>query len=92
MVWNIDWAWFDTSGGRVRWLSVIDTGTRMAAEQLVPRFTEAAHRAATLRRGRPLNAPTVSRSMTQADWSRATGGHDGAVLPPPRFAGQESTR
>lgn len=42
-MWNIDWAWFDASGGRVRWLSVIDPGTGMAAEQLVPRFTEAAH-------------------------------------------------
>ena len=50
MVWHIDWAWFDTSGGRMRWLYVIDTGSGIAAEQLMPRLTEAAHRAATLRR------------------------------------------
>src|SRR5450755_461075 len=34
VVWNLDWERFDASGGRVRKLSVIDTGTGMTAEQL----------------------------------------------------------
>ena len=34
VVWDIDWERFDASDGRVRKLSVIDTGTGMTAEQL----------------------------------------------------------
>ena len=34
VVWDLDWERFDWSGGRVRKLSVIDTGTGMTAEQL----------------------------------------------------------
>jgi hypothetical protein len=34
VVWDLDWARFDASGGRMRKLSVIDTGTGMTAEQL----------------------------------------------------------
>jgi hypothetical protein len=34
IVWDMDWLRFDASGGRVRKLSVIDTGTGMTAEQL----------------------------------------------------------
>ena len=34
VVWDLDWERFDASGGRVRKLSVIDTGTGMTAEQL----------------------------------------------------------
>ncbi len=34
VVWDLDWLRFDASGGRVRKLSVIDTGTGMTAEQL----------------------------------------------------------
>ena len=34
VVWDLDWERFDGSGGRVRKLSVIDTGTGMTAEQL----------------------------------------------------------
>src|SRR5258708_3757535 len=34
VVWDMDWLRFDASGGRVRKLSVIDTGTGMAAERL----------------------------------------------------------
>jgi hypothetical protein len=34
VVWDIDWLRFDASGGRVRKLSVTDTGTGMTAEQL----------------------------------------------------------
>ena len=34
VVWDLDWERFDESGGRVRKLSVIDTGTGMTAEQL----------------------------------------------------------
>ena len=34
VVWDLDWERFDSSGGRVRKLSVIDTGTGMTAEQL----------------------------------------------------------
>ncbi len=71
VVWNIDLAWFDTSGGRVRWLSVIDTGTGIAAEQFVPRFTEAPHLAATLGSGGRLTCPDpVSWLMTEAGWGR----------------------
>jgi hypothetical protein len=33
-VWDLDWERFDASAGRVRKLSVIDTGTGMTAEQL----------------------------------------------------------
>ena len=33
-MWDLDWQRFDASGGRVRKLSVIDTGTGMTAEQL----------------------------------------------------------
>ena len=35
VVWDMDWLRFDASGGRVRKLSVIDTGTGMTAEQLL---------------------------------------------------------
>jgi len=34
VVWDMDWLRFDASAGRVRKLSVIDTGTGMTAEQL----------------------------------------------------------
>jgi hypothetical protein len=34
VVWDMDWLGFDASGGRMRKLSVIDTGTGMTAEQL----------------------------------------------------------
>jgi hypothetical protein len=34
VVWDLDWERFDASAGRVRKLSVIDTGTGMTAEQL----------------------------------------------------------
>jgi len=34
VVWDLDWQRFDASGGRVRKLSVTDTGTGMTAEQL----------------------------------------------------------
>ena len=34
VVWDLDWERFDASAGRVRKLSVIDTGTGMSAEQL----------------------------------------------------------
>ena len=34
VVWDMDWLRFDASGGRLRKLSVIDTGTGMTAEQL----------------------------------------------------------
>jgi len=34
VVWDLDWQRFDESGGRVRKLSVIDTGTGMTAQQL----------------------------------------------------------
>ena len=34
IVWDVDWLRFDASGGRVRKLSVTDTGTGMTAEQL----------------------------------------------------------
>jgi len=34
IVWDMDWLRFDVSGGRVRKLSVTDTGTGMTAEQL----------------------------------------------------------
>src|SRR5664279_5519114 len=34
VVWGLDWERFDASGGRVRKLSVIDTGTGMTAGQL----------------------------------------------------------
>jgi hypothetical protein len=34
VVWDMDWLRFDASGGRVRKLSVTDTGTGMTAEQL----------------------------------------------------------
>jgi hypothetical protein len=34
VVWDLDWQRFDASGGRVRKLSVTDTGTRMTPEQL----------------------------------------------------------
>jgi hypothetical protein len=34
IVWDLDWERFDASGGRVRKLSVIDTGTGMTAEQM----------------------------------------------------------
>ena len=34
IVWDMDWLRFDASGGRVRKLSVTDTGTGMTAEQL----------------------------------------------------------
>jgi hypothetical protein len=34
VVWDMDWERFDASAGRVRKLSVIDTGTGMTAEQL----------------------------------------------------------
>jgi Histidine kinase-, DNA gyrase B-, and HSP90-like ATPase len=34
VVWDLDWLRFDASGGRVRKLSVTDTGTGMTAEQL----------------------------------------------------------
>jgi len=34
VVWDLDWERFEASGGRVRKLSLIDTGTRMTAEQL----------------------------------------------------------
>jgi hypothetical protein len=34
VVWDMDWLRFDASGGRVRKVSVIDTGTAMTAEQL----------------------------------------------------------
>jgi hypothetical protein len=34
VVWDLDWQRFDASGGRVRKLSVIDTGTGMTPEQL----------------------------------------------------------
>ena len=34
VVWDLDWERFDASDGRVRKLSVIDTGTGMTAEQL----------------------------------------------------------
>jgi hypothetical protein len=34
VVWDLDWLRFDTSGGRVRKLSVTDTGTGMTPEQL----------------------------------------------------------
>ena len=81
MGWNIDWAWFDTSGGRVRWLCVIDTGTRMAAELLVSRFTEAAHLAATRGQDGRLNAPTVSWPVAQAGLEPGRRGPDGLVLP-----------
>jgi hypothetical protein len=83
VVWNIDWAWFDASGGRLRWLSVIDPGTGMAAEQLVPPFTESgAPRPDATERNTAITLPTVSWSMRQAGCSRAGGGHDGVVLPP----------
>ena len=66
MVWNTDSAWFDTSGGRVR-LAVCDRHRhRMGLPSSSPRFTEAAHRAATLRSGGRLNAPIVSWSVGQA--------------------------
>ena len=82
MVGNIDSAWFDASGGRARCLSVIDTGTGdgcRAARAAAHR--SGAPRAAALRSGRRLDAPTVSWSMAQAGWSRVAGGHDGVVLP-----------
>jgi hypothetical protein len=81
VVWNIDWPSLDASDGRAPWLRVIDTGTRMAAYQLVPRFTEAAHRAATLRSSGRLNAPTVSWSHGTGRLEPTAGGHDGVVLP-----------
>ena len=60
-------AWFDTSGvAGCGWLSAIDTGTGMGLPRSSPRFTEAAHRAATLRSGGRLNAPIVSWSVGQA--------------------------
>jgi hypothetical protein len=34
VVWDLDWERFDASAGRVRKLSVVDTGTGMTAEQL----------------------------------------------------------
>src|SRR6266567_9126474 len=34
VVWDLDWERFDASGGHVRKLSVIDTGTGMTAGQL----------------------------------------------------------
>jgi hypothetical protein len=34
VVWDMDWLRFDASGGRVRKVSVIDTGTGMTAEEL----------------------------------------------------------
>jgi hypothetical protein len=34
VVWDVDWIRFDASGGKVRKLSVIDTGTGMNPEQL----------------------------------------------------------
>jgi hypothetical protein len=34
VVWDMDWLRFDAPGGRVRKVSVIDTGTAMTAEQL----------------------------------------------------------
>ena len=34
IVWDLDWERFDASGGRVRKLSVIDTGIGMTAEQM----------------------------------------------------------
>ena len=34
VVWDLDWLRFDASGGRVRKLSVTDTGTGMTAEEL----------------------------------------------------------
>ena len=34
VVWDLDWARFDASAGRVRKLSVTDTGTGMSADQL----------------------------------------------------------
>jgi len=34
VVWDLDWQRFDASGGRVRKLSVTDSGTGMTAEQL----------------------------------------------------------
>jgi hypothetical protein len=34
VVWDLDWRRFEASGGRVRKLSVTDTGTGMSAEQL----------------------------------------------------------
>jgi hypothetical protein len=34
VVWDMDWMRFDSSGGRLRKLSVIDTGTGMTPEQL----------------------------------------------------------
>jgi hypothetical protein len=34
VVWDLDWQRFDASGGRVRKLSVTDTGTGMTSEQL----------------------------------------------------------
>ena len=34
VVWDLDWGRFDASAGRVRKLSVIDTGTGMTADQL----------------------------------------------------------
>jgi hypothetical protein len=34
-VWDLDWLRFDASGGRVRKLSVTDTGTGMTADQLL---------------------------------------------------------
>jgi hypothetical protein len=34
LVWDMDWVRFDSSGGRLRKLSVIDTGTDMTPEQM----------------------------------------------------------
>jgi hypothetical protein len=34
VVWDLDWQRFEASGGRVRKLTVIDTGTGMRADQL----------------------------------------------------------
>ena len=42
VVWDLDWQRFDASGGRVRKLSVTDTGTGMTAEQLRPYINQLA--------------------------------------------------
>ena len=34
VVWDLDWERFDASGGHVRKLSVIDTGTEMTADEM----------------------------------------------------------
>ena len=49
-MWDLDWERFDASAGRVRKLSVTDTGTGMTAEQLRYYINQLAARAAASNR------------------------------------------